>query len=106
MNAAPTTPALANDAQRGSHWQQRMVGPRRTCLDLFCCEGGAGMGYALAGYDVEICAPYLHRSKSFIARLASDLGVKANTIWTCYKPTAEGACGKCPACEKLAAAIQ
>jgi hypothetical protein len=26
MNAAPTTPALANDAQRGSHWQQRMVG--------------------------------------------------------------------------------
>lgn len=22
------------------------------CLDLFCCEGGAGMGYALAGYVV------------------------------------------------------
>ena len=22
------------------------------CLDLFCCEGGAGMGYALAGYAV------------------------------------------------------
>lgn len=29
MNAAPTTPALANDAQRGSHWQQRLV-PHRT----------------------------------------------------------------------------
>jgi DNA modification methylase len=27
MNAAPTTPALANDAQRGSHWQQRVVSP-------------------------------------------------------------------------------
>lgn len=26
MTAAPTTPALANDAQRGGHWQQRMVG--------------------------------------------------------------------------------
>ena len=26
MNAAPTTPALANDAQRGSHCVQRMVG--------------------------------------------------------------------------------
>lgn len=26
MNAAPTTPDLANDAQRGSHWQQRIVG--------------------------------------------------------------------------------
>ena len=23
-----------------------------SCLDLFCCEGGAGMGYALAGYEV------------------------------------------------------
>ena len=23
-----------------------------TCLGLFCCEGGAGMGYALAGYEV------------------------------------------------------
>ena len=23
-----------------------------SCLDLFCCEGGAGMGYALAGYTV------------------------------------------------------
>ena len=59
-----------------------------------------------AGYDVEICAPYLQRSKSWIARLASDLKVKANTIWTCYQPTPQGACGKCPACEKLAAAIQ
>lgn len=25
---------------------------RPKALDLFCCEGGAGMGYALAGYDV------------------------------------------------------
>lgn len=25
MSDAPTTPALANDAQRGSHWQQRIV---------------------------------------------------------------------------------
>ena len=32
MNAAPTTPALANDAQRGSHWQQRMVGRHSWCV--------------------------------------------------------------------------
>jgi site-specific DNA-methyltransferase (adenine-specific) len=32
MNAAPTTPAPANDAQRGSHWQQRMVGRHSWCV--------------------------------------------------------------------------
>lgn len=50
MDAATQRSDLACDAQRRS--MQRMVGPRRTCLDLFCCEGGAGMGYALAGYEV------------------------------------------------------
>jgi len=25
---------------------------RPKCLDLFCCAGGAGMGYYLAGFDV------------------------------------------------------
>jgi len=24
----------------------------KTCLDLFCCGGGASMGYSMAGYDV------------------------------------------------------
>lgn len=50
MNAAPTSSALANDAQRGSHWHHRLVRPR--ALDLFCCAGGAGMGLYRAGYDV------------------------------------------------------
>jgi DNA (cytosine-5)-methyltransferase 1 len=27
-------------------------GPRPRLLDLFCCEGGAGAGYAAAGFDV------------------------------------------------------
>ncbi len=35
MNAAPTTPALANDAQRGSHWQQRMVGRHGLTATLY-----------------------------------------------------------------------
>ena len=53
MNAAPTTPAIANDAKRGSHWQQRLVPPSRLkLLDLFCGEGGAGEGYKLTGFDV------------------------------------------------------
>jgi DNA (cytosine-5)-methyltransferase 1 len=26
--------------------------PRPRLLDLFCCQGGAGMGYHLAGWDV------------------------------------------------------
>ena len=53
MTTAPTMPALAPDAQRGSHSLQRLVGPSRPkALDLFCCAGGAAMGLHRAGYDV------------------------------------------------------
>ncbi|MBM4259763.1 MAG: 7-cyano-7-deazaguanine synthase [Deltaproteobacteria bacterium] len=58
-----------------------------------------------AGYDVEICAPYLDKSKTWIARLASDFRIRPNEIWTCYQPTKTGPCGKCPACKKLESAI-
>jgi 7-cyano-7-deazaguanine synthase len=58
----------------------------------------------LAGYDVEICAPYISKKKWQIGDLARQMGVKLIEIWTCYQPTATGeACGKCPACLKLAA---
>ena len=59
-----------------------------------------------AGYEVEICAPYLEKSKAWIARLASDFRIKANEIWTCYQPTDKGPCGKCPACKKLQTAMK
>ena len=59
-----------------------------------------------AGYNVEICAPYLHRSKAWIMGLAQEMGVKPNEIWTCYKPQDGKPCGKCPACEKLAAVMK
>jgi 7-cyano-7-deazaguanine synthase len=54
---------------------------------------------------VEVCAPYLDQSKAWIARLASDMGVPANEVWTCYMG-GEKPCGECPACKKLAAALQ
>ena len=59
-----------------------------------------------AGYDVEICAPYLHKSKAWIGGMARNLGVDSSKIWTCYQPQAGKPCGKCPACEKLEAALK
>lgn len=54
--------------------------------------------------NVEVCAPYLDKSKAWIARLASDMGVPTNEIWTCYRGGAKP-CGECPACKKLEAAL-
>jgi site-specific DNA-methyltransferase (adenine-specific) len=66
MNAAPTTPVLANDAQRGSHWQQRMVGRHSwallinaDCLEVLpeiACDvviSDPPYGIALSNNDVD-----------------------------------------------------
>ncbi|WP_328922141.1 DNA cytosine methyltransferase [Streptomyces griseoaurantiacus] len=34
---------------------RRVPGPRPRLLDLFCCAGGAGVGYARAGFAVDGC---------------------------------------------------
>lgn len=54
-----------------------------------------------AGYNVEICAPYLYMRKAWIGGMAQQMGVNVHEIWTCYKPENGKPCGKCPACEKL-----
>ncbi len=58
-----------------------------------------------AGYDVEICAPYLDWPKWKIGGLARELGIQPHEIWTCYKGGAKP-CGECPACKKLQTALQ
>lgn len=57
-----------------------------------------------AGYSIEICAPYLDRSKAGIARQGAYLGVKLDETWSCYRGGLKP-CGKCPACLKREAAI-
>ena len=56
-----------------------------------------------AGYDVEICAPYLRLKKWQIGGMAQAMGVKANEVWTCYRGGAKP-CGECSACKKMEAA--
>lgn len=58
-----------------------------------------------AGYSVEICAPYLDWSKWKIAGLAREMAVPLTEIWSCYRG-GPVPCGKCPACEKLNAALK
>ena len=53
MTTATQKHRLADDCQRGSHSLHYLVVPqRRKLLDLYCCAGGAGEGYKLAGFDV------------------------------------------------------
>lgn len=58
-----------------------------------------------AGYNVEICAPYLDKKKWQIGGLAQEMHVPLAEIWTCYRG-GEKPCGKCPACKKLIAALK
>lgn len=58
-----------------------------------------------AGYNVEICAPYLDWPKWKIGGLAREMGIQPNEIWTCYNG-GDTPCDKCPACEKLRGALK
>jgi DNA (cytosine-5)-methyltransferase 1 len=44
--------APLGDAQPRSERISGVAGSRPRLLDLFCCAGGAGMGYSLAGFEV------------------------------------------------------
>ena len=57
-----------------------------------------------AEISVEVCAPYLDKSKAWIGGLAREMGVPTHEIWTCYRGGAKP-CGECPACKKLEAAL-
>lgn len=60
---------------------------------------------ATSEIHVEVCAPYLDKSKAWIGGLAQELGVPTHQIWTCYRG-GEKPCGECPACKKLEAALK
>lgn len=57
-----------------------------------------------AGILVEIDAPYVNKSKAWIARRGSDIGVSLSETWSCYEGGDEP-CGKCLACQKRKEAI-
>jgi 7-cyano-7-deazaguanine synthase len=56
-----------------------------------------------AGYKIEICAPYLNKSKAWIGGFAQEIGVPIHEIWSCYRG-GPIPCGTCPACIKLQSA--
>src|SRR5262245_13459525 len=57
-----------------------------------------------AGYNIEVCAPYITKSKQSIGQLARKFRINAEHIWTCYRG-GETPCGKCLACLKLQEAL-
>lgn len=58
-----------------------------------------------AGYDVEICAPYLDWPKWKIGAKAQTMRVPLTETWSCYRG-GEKPCGECPACLKREAALK
>jgi len=78
MNAAPTTLAIANDAQRGSHWQQRIVqGHLSATLYLGDCRDIAPQ---LQGVDAVISDP--------------PYGMDWNTNYSRFRPGVNGHGGR------------
>lgn len=57
-----------------------------------------------AGLNVQVAAPYIDKSKAWIAALGNNIGVTLSDTWSCYQGGLQP-CGKCPACLKREAAI-
>lgn len=58
-----------------------------------------------AGYEIEICAPYLDKAKWWIGAKAQEMGVPLSETWSCYRGGAKP-CGECPACLKREEALK
>lgn len=57
-----------------------------------------------AGYSVEICAPYIGKTKAWIVNNGRNLGVNFSETWSCYRGGLNP-CGECEACKKRALAL-
>lgn len=73
------------------------------CRKLFIDSMNASV--KAAGYDVEICAPYLDWPKWKIGAKAQEMRVPLGETWSCYRG-GEKPCGECPACLKREAALK
>lgn len=56
------------------------------------------------GIKVEVCAPYLDKTKAWICALGQEIGVRLTDTWSCYRSGPEP-CGVCDACKKRAEAM-
>lgn len=58
----------------------------------------------MAEMPVEVCAPYMDKSKAWIVARGRDLGVNFNETWSCYRGGLQP-CGECEACKKRQEAL-
>jgi 7-cyano-7-deazaguanine synthase len=54
---------------------------------------------------IQVCAPFVDKSKTEILLLGMELGVNYSKTWTCYSGR-ERACGTCPTCAERLFAFQ
>lgn len=59
---------------------------------------------AKSNIDVQVAAPYIEKSKAWIAERAQELDVNLSETWSCYRG-GDVPCGECAACLKRNAAI-
>lgn len=63
------------------------------------------MASKAANYEnIDVHAPFLHRTKSEIAKIGKRLGVPFELTWTCYNGLKKP-CGKCGACVERSEAL-
>lgn len=58
-----------------------------------------------AGYQINILAPFINKSKWEIVEIGRQLRVSFNETWSCYKGGKEH-CGECLACQKRTEALE
>jgi 7-cyano-7-deazaguanine synthase len=95
--------AVAHGAQRVAtavHAGDHTIYPDCRPEFLTALEQALNLG-VWAPAPLTLHAPYLHLSKTDIARRGAVLGVPYGVTWTCYDPQPDGRhCGLCGACQE------
>jgi 7-cyano-7-deazaguanine synthase len=73
------------------------------------CRRGFVMAFnnmlATCDIRVQVATPYWDKTKAWIARRGSDMGVVLSQTWSCYRG-GEAPCGECEACRKREEALR
>jgi 7-cyano-7-deazaguanine synthase len=86
-----------------AHYNDRAIYP--DCRWEFVQSQNVTAKLANNNPELEIIAPFVHKTKAEIVKIGSELGVPFEDTWSCYKGE-EKACGVCGTCRERIEAFQ